>query len=136
MSTLTESFVAGAQSVDSDMGNTRIVLRCKRRQTKSSLDETKKSGQKATCLNATSVTPSAIYAVAVKGYIRKSDSGARTVDLRMKSGGTDSAGTNAGQAPATTYGWLDSFFETDPNTSAAWLPANLNAATSGYKVAS
>jgi len=83
---------------------------------------------------ALSVTPSAIYAVAVKGYCKRSDSGSRTVSLRMKSGATDSGGTAPGQSPATTYGWLDSFFETDPNTSAAWAPGNLNAATSGFKI--
>ena len=81
-----------------------------------------------------SVTPSAIYAVAVKGYCKRSDSGTRTVSLRMKSGATDSGGTATGQSPGTTYGWLDSFFETDPNTSAAWTPGNLNAATSGFKI--
>jgi len=83
---------------------------------------------------ALSVTPSAIYAVAVKGYCKRSDSGSRTVSLRMKSGATDSGGTATGQSPGTTYGWLDSFFETDPNTSAAWTPSNLNAALSGFKI--
>jgi hypothetical protein len=83
---------------------------------------------------ALSVTPSAIYAVAVKGYCKRSDSGSRTVSLRVKSGATDSGGTATGQSPGTSYGWLDSFFETDPNTSAAWTPGNLNAATSGFKI--
>jgi hypothetical protein len=83
---------------------------------------------------ALSVTPSSIYAVAVKGYAKRSDSGARTVSLRMKSASTDSGGTNTGQSPGTSYGWLDSFFETDPNTSAAWTPSALNAATSGFKI--
>jgi hypothetical protein len=83
---------------------------------------------------ALSVTPSAIYTVSVKGYAKRSDSGARTVSLRMKSSGTDSGGTNTGQTPGTTYGWLDTLFDTDPNTSAAWTPGNLNAATSGFKI--
>jgi hypothetical protein len=83
---------------------------------------------------ALSVTPSAIYAVAVKGYTKRSDSGTRTVSLRMKSGSTDSGGTLTGQSPGTSYGWLDTFFETDPNTSAAWAPSALNAATSGFKI--
>jgi hypothetical protein len=84
----------------------------------------------------TTPNPTTVYAVAVKGYIRKTDAGARTVDLRCKSSTTDSAGTNAGQTPATTYGWLDSFFETDPNGSIAWTATAVNSATSGFKVAS
>jgi hypothetical protein len=83
---------------------------------------------------ALSVTPSSIYTVAVKGYAKRSDSGARTISLRMKSSGTDSGGTNTGQTPGTSYGWLDTLFDTDPNTSAAWTPGNLNAATSGFKI--
>ena len=85
---------------------------------------------------ALSTVPTAIYAAAVKGSVRKTDVGSRTVDLRMKSSSTDSAGTNAGQALATTYQWASSHFETDPNTSTAWTYSGINAATSGVKVAS
>jgi hypothetical protein len=85
---------------------------------------------------ALSTTPLNIYTVCVKGNIKKSDTGARTVDLRMKSSSTDSAGSNGGQTPGTTYGWLDSFFDTDPNTGSAWTVTGLNAATSGVKIAS
>jgi hypothetical protein len=81
-----------------------------------------------------SATPAVIYAVAVKAYTQRSDSGAKTVSMRMKSSTTDSGGSATGQTPATTYGWLTSLFPTDPNTSAAWLAANLNAATSGLKI--
>lgn len=83
---------------------------------------------------ALSAIPAAVYAVAVKAYVGKSDSGARTVSMRTKSGATDSAGSLAGQAPGTSFGWLGSYFPTDPNTSAAWTGAALNAATSGLKV--
>lgn len=81
-----------------------------------------------------SVAPATVHAVAVKGFAAKSDSGAKTVSLRVKSGGTDSGGTSTGQAPGTTFGWLGSYFPTDPNTSAPWTGANLDAATSGFKV--
>jgi hypothetical protein len=81
-----------------------------------------------------SVTPASIYTVAVKGYVAKSDSGSRTVSLRVKSSSSDSGGSSTGQAPGTSYGWLDSFFDTDPNTSAAWTPSGLNAATSGFRI--
>jgi hypothetical protein len=83
---------------------------------------------------ALSATPGAVHAVAVKAYCQRSDSGAKTVSMRMKSGSTDSGGSATGQTPATTYGWLTSYFPTDPNTSAAWTGANLNAATAGFKV--
>lgn len=79
-------------------------------------------------------TPAAIYTVAVKGYMRNATSGARTIDMRMHSGTTESGGSHTGQSPATTYGWMDSFFDTDPNTSAAWTPSGLNNAKSGVKI--
>lgn len=78
--------------------------------------------------------PSIVHAVALKGYCQRSDSGAKTVSLRTKSGSTDSGGSLTGQAPATTFGWLASYFTTDPNTSAAWTVAGLNAATGGFRV--
>lgn len=74
--------------------------------------------------------------VAVKGWIEKSDAGARTMDLRTKSSTTDSAGSNAGFSPSTSYQWFGSYFDTDPNGSIAWTKAAVDAATSGYKIAS
>lgn len=84
--------------------------------------------------NALSANPSSIVAVVVKGFMRDSDAGARTVTLNTKSGTTDSAGSNAGFSPTVSYGWFSSVFTTDPNTSAAWGVSGLNAATSGYKI--
>jgi hypothetical protein len=81
-----------------------------------------------------SVTPASIYAVAVKAYCARSDSGARTVSLRMSSGGTDSGGSLAGQSPGTSYAWIGSNFATDPNGSIAWTGTALNAATTGFKI--
>jgi hypothetical protein len=83
---------------------------------------------------ALSVIPAHVYAVAVKAYCERSDSGAKTVSMRMKSSATDSGGTATGQTPGTTFGWLTSLFETDPNGSVAWTGAALNAATSGFHV--
>ena len=80
------------------------------------------------------VTPSAIYTAAVKAFCRNTDAGVRTVSMRTKSGSTDSGGSLTGQTPAQTYGWLSSYFDTDPNTSAAWGTTALNSATSGMKV--
>ena len=81
-----------------------------------------------------SVTPAAIYAVAVKAYCERSDSGARTVSLRMSSGGTDGGGSLTGQTPGTSYAWIGSNFERDPNGSIAWTGTALNAATAGFKI--
>jgi hypothetical protein len=78
--------------------------------------------------------PTSVYAVALKANCSRSDSGARTVSMRMLSAGTDSGGTVTGQTPGTSYGWLTTLYETDPHTAAAWLPANINAAASGFKI--
>ena len=77
-----------------------------------------------------------VHAVAVKASLAKSDSGAKTASLRLKSGSTNSAGSVASVTPGTTYGWGASYFSTDPNTSAAWTPTGLNAAQAGVRVAS
>lgn len=77
-----------------------------------------------------------IYTVAVKGNGKRSDTGTRTVDLRLKSSGNDGGGSNTGQTPGTTYGWLDSYFDSDPNGSITWTAIAANAATAGPKVAS
>ncbi len=86
--------------------------------------------------SALATTPSAIYGVAVKGFLAKSDSGARTVSLNMKSGSSDSTGSAASQAMSTTNQWQRSFFDVDPATGVAWTQSGLNAASSGVSVAS
>lgn len=77
-----------------------------------------------------------VHAVAVKASLAKSDSGAKTASLRLKSGSTNSAGSIASVTPGTTYGWGASYFPTDPDTSAAWTVAGVNAAQAGFRVAS
>jgi hypothetical protein len=84
--------------------------------------------------NFAPVASPTVHAVAVKAYTQKSDAGTRTVSMRTKSGSTDSGGSLTGQAQGTTFGWLGSYFPTDPNTSAAWTVAALNAATSGFRI--
>jgi len=84
---------------------------------------------------ALSVPPTAIYAVAVKANISKSDAGAKTASVRLKSGSTDSAGTGGTAiAPGTSFAWATSLYERDPNGSIAWTQLNLNAAQAGIKV--
>lgn len=83
-----------------------------------------------------SSAPTTIYSVAVSAMFAKSDSGTRTADIRTKSSSTDSAGSASGFIPGTTFAISDSFFATDPATSAAWTGSGVNAAKHGIKVAS
>jgi hypothetical protein len=85
---------------------------------------------------ALGVGTSTVYTVAVKAWCERDGPGGRTVDMRTKSSGSDGAGSNAGQAPPVAYGWLSSYFDLDPNGSIAWTASAVNAATSGYKIAS
>lgn len=85
---------------------------------------------------ALSVNSQNIATVAVKGYAKRSDAGARTIDLITKSNTTTSTGSAPGQAPATSYGWMVSYFDTDPNGAIAWTKTAVDAATSGYDIAS
>ena len=80
--------------------------------------------------------PSAIYSVAVKGVLAKSDTGVRTVDLRLKSSGTTYSGSNTGITPAITPNWASTHFRKNPNGGAAWTRATVEAAKIGYKIAS
>jgi hypothetical protein len=82
------------------------------------------------------VTAPIVHAVAVKASLAKSDSGAKTASMRLKSGTTNSAGSVASVAPGTTYGWGATYFSTDPDTGVAWTPTGLNAAQAGVRVAS
>lgn len=86
---------------------------------------------------ALSVSPTAVYAVQVTGYLKKTDAGARTVSLDVKSGGSDGNGDNSGFSPPTAYGYCSSIFATDPATGLQWASGTaVNSATCGYKVAS
>ena len=81
-----------------------------------------------------SSTPSSIAGVKISALVRKSDSGARTVSLQLKSGATEVAGST--QAPGTSYTYVSSYFDTDPNTNAAWTATSVNSLSAGLKIAS
>jgi hypothetical protein len=85
---------------------------------------------------ALSTSPQAIYTVALKSFCAKTDTGTRTMNLNMKSGTASGSGSNTGIGPGTSYGWLPSFFTTDPNTGLAWTGSGLNAAFGGPSIAS
>jgi hypothetical protein len=63
---------------------------------------------------ALSSSPANVYVVAVKGYIQKSDAGAKTISLRMKSSTTDSGGSTTADA-RDDLRLDDPIFATDPN---------------------
>jgi len=83
-----------------------------------------------------STPPSNIYAVAVKANLAKSDAGAKTVSVRLKSNTTDSAGSAGTVAPGTSFAWLVSFYPTDPNGNVPWTLSALNAIQAGLRIES
>ena len=75
---------------------------------------------------------SVIYGVTIKGEYALDGAGARNVINVAKSSTTTALGV--AQALNTSYKTIEDIFVTDPNTSAAWTIANLNALQIGYKV--
>jgi hypothetical protein len=81
-----------------------------------------------------SSTPANIAGVKVSALLRKTDVGARTITLQLKSGSTEVTGSS--QSPATSYAYFSAYQDTDPNTSAAWTASGVNSLSAGTKVAS
>jgi hypothetical protein len=78
------------------------------------------------------VTPTAIPLVTVRHAMAKSDTGARSATTQVRSGATTQ--DQATVLLATSYQWQDTYFTVDPNTSAAWTFAGVNALQCGPKV--
>jgi hypothetical protein len=80
-------------------------------------------------------TPATTIAVTTRGYMQKSDAGSRTAAVQLKSGATTVASPTL---TLTTSGWQWAWRMdlTDPNTSAAWTAAAVNAAQIGPTVVS
>ena len=81
-----------------------------------------------------SSTPANIAGVKVSALLRKTDTGARTVTVQVKSGSTEVTGSS--QSPSTSYLYFNSYQDTDPNTSAAWTASGVNSLSAGTKIAS
>jgi hypothetical protein len=81
-----------------------------------------------------SSTPSNIAGVKVSALMRKTDSGARTVSVQLKSGSAEVSG--AAQSPSASYTYFAAYQDTDPNTNAAWTASGINSLTAGAKIAS
>lgn len=79
--------------------------------------------------------PTTIFGTSVKGFVSKTDTGARTVSFNSKSGASDTTGSAPSQALATTTQWQGSYFDTDPATGLAWTTSGANAAKAGVSVA-
>ena len=75
-----------------------------------------------------------VYGINVFGYCAKSDAGAKSGALVVRSGGTDYE--QATFALGTSYAYANKVLETDPATSAAWTISNVNALEAGFKVKS
>ena len=78
--------------------------------------------------------PSSILAVVARGFAKKSDSGAKTGNLVVSSGGSTS--TSATATLSTSYNWINSLMLTNPNGGVAWTASAVNAVTFGPYVAS
>jgi hypothetical protein len=73
-----------------------------------------------------------VNCVEVVAYGLNSDAGAGSLGLTVKSGATTNEGT--AQLLGITASYLRQLYETDPNTSAAWTNANVNALEAGTTV--
>lgn len=80
--------------------------------------------------------PTSIYTVGVKSLAKLTDTGNRTVDLRIKSNSVTNSGTITNQVLTTSYGWIDSYFPVDPGTGNIWSESTINGSVSGIKLVS
>lgn len=78
-------------------------------------------------------SPTAIHAMAVNTRGSKDAPGTIAYSPLIDSGGTESIGASIGPAEGA-YGMSLDIFETDPNTSAAWDVASINAVKVGVKI--
>lgn len=73
---------------------------------------------------ATATTPQSTVCVTTRGFVEKSDAGARSAAVQLKSGATTVQSTST--ALTTSFGWLWRTDMNDPNTSAAWTATAVN----------
>jgi len=75
-------------------------------------------------------TPTATVAVTARAFMQKSDAGARTAAVQMKSGAT-TVTSNTATLSSSSWGWTWRTDLTDPATGAAWSAAAVNNVTIG-----
>ena len=78
----------------------------------------------------------AIFSVGVSINARLQVAGTDQVNCVVNSSGTISNGSNPTQTPNTTYIWLDSYNDTDPNTTGTWSQAAVTNSFAGPELAS
>jgi len=83
---------------------------------------------------ALSASTGNIYTVSVKNCVEYGVFGARTVGLQVNSSGNVSAGSLGNVSLAGSFTYIDSMYDTDPNTGSPWTVAALNSATSGITI--
>jgi len=81
---------------------------------------------------ATATTPASVVAVTTRGFLAKSDAGAKSAAVQLKSGGVTVTSTST--ALSTSFGWLWRTDVLDPGTSAAWTNGAVNSVQIGPKV--
>lgn len=79
-----------------------------------------------------SVTPTSIPVIQVVNTVANSDAGARTGRNLIRSGGANYEGSS--YSPGTSYLMQSSMWYTDPQDSAAWTKAKVDALEAGIKV--
>jgi hypothetical protein len=75
-------------------------------------------------------TPTATVAVTARAFMQKSDAGARTAAVQMKSGAT-TVTSNTATLSSSSWGWTWRTELLDPATGAAWSAAAVNGITVG-----
>lgn len=75
--------------------------------------------------NLAAMTTQTIYGVQTSMYMKKSDAGARSAKVGVRSSTTDNV--SASQALTTDYLYYHNLHELDPATSAAWTESGVNA---------
>lgn len=74
--------------------------------------------------DALGLTPGTIDGLKLLAFVKNTDAYSRLLALQVKSGTTVSDGSSYG-LPSGAYGMLERILATDPNTSAAWVAANV-----------
>lgn len=72
-----------------------------------------------------------VDALVLGAYAKKTDAGARSLALTVRSGSTDSDGSDA--TLSTSYSYVKRILETDPIAAAAWSGSTVNALEIGVK---
>lgn len=88
--------------------------------------------QQTFTIPALGYTPETVHGVTLRCQWKKTDAGARTLAPIVRSGGTDYVGSGVGGS--TGYAETRTLYVEDPDTTAAWDQAGIEAAEYGFEV--